>query len=204
MRARAIFISVFIILLIFVLLHVIKVPVQDVKMTTELMPYVVLDYYTAQEEIADRNCISRNFSYSYEWQGWSEDDSEFITPYIEIFNYEGESGKFAVQFAFFDADEFPYQAVKDTITWDQATMYSREEYVTVKPHGSNLISIPTKKIRQGEDYWAIGDIKPPVVVECAEPKLRTVIKNRTIAKNKTVERTEFVESKISLWKFLLS
>ena len=197
---KAIALFFIVVVAIILLLNIIKIPTSKQRTLTEIKPYVVLDYYTAQEKYVNGTCVKRNFSYSYSWEGWDSGESEFTTPYLEIVNYEDQPGTFVVQFAFFDENQYPYNAYKDIIRWGDAIMYSEERNLTIKARGSNIISIPTLKPNPDSSYWAIGDIKAPVLVDCGDNvKYRTVVKNRTLTKNRTIEKSETIEEKISIW-----
>lgn len=196
-------IAVIVVFIVFFLLFLIKIPISDQQTATELRPFVVLDYYTAQEKDIDSRCVTRNFSYSYSWEGWITENPDYTTPYLELINYENETGTYIVQFAFFDSSIYPYSIYKDTITWNDATMYSIEENITLEALGSKMITIPTAKLDRDATYWAIGDIKAPVIADCGKNvKYKTVIKNQTITQFRTVEKYDLVTKKISVWQYL--
>jgi len=201
---KAIAFALFVIIFVFIIFNIIKIPVPEEKISTELKPFVVLDYYTAQEKVMDNgNCVSRNFSYSYSWQGWDSGDDDFTTPYLEIINYENQSGTYIVQFALFDESEYPYVLYKETIKWEDASMYSDEKSVLLKSMGRNTVSIPTLKPNKDASYWAIGDIKAPVLYECGENiEYRTVVKNKTVTEYREIEKSEIFVNKISIWDYL--
>jgi len=200
---KAITIFLILVVLIFIVLNIIKIPMNEKRLSTEITPYVVVDYYTAQEKYTNGTCVSRNFSYSYSWEGWDSGETEYTTPYLKVINYEDQEGIFVIQFAFFDRNQYPYAVYKDIIKWEDATMYSEERNLTLKPHGSNIISIPTLKPDPDASYWAIGDIKAPVLVDCRDNvQYKTVVKNRTITKNKTSEKVELLEKKVSIWDYI--
>lgn len=200
---KAITVALFTIIVVFFLLNIIRVPIAEEQISTELKPYVVLDYYTAQEKIANGTCVSRNFSYSYSWEGWDSGNDDFTTPYLEIINYENQTGTYLIQFAFYDESKYPYNLYKNSITLEDATMYSEERNITLKPRGRNIISIPTLKPDRDASYWAIGDIKAPVLFDCGNNvQYKTVVKNRTITKNKTFEKSELVTKKLSIWDYI--
>lgn len=201
---KAIAYVLLVIIIVFIILNLIKIPISDRNISTELKPYVVLDYYTAQEKaVNDGNCVARNFSYSYSWGGWYNEDEDFTTPYLEIINYENQSGTYIVQFAFFDENEYPYVLYKENIKWEDASIYSDEKNVLLKPNGRNMVSIPTPKPKIDTTYWAIGDIKAPVLYDCGENvEYKTVVKNRTVTEYQEIEKVDTVVKKISIWNYL--
>jgi hypothetical protein len=200
---KALSIGLLVLIVIIILFNAIKIQIPTERTSTQLKPYVVLDYYTAQEKYINGTCVYRNFSYSYKWVGWEAGNSEYTTPFIELSNDENESGIYVVQFAFFDSSKYPYATFKDRITWEDASMYSIEENFSLGPFVKKTISIPTGKASLVSTYWAIGDIKAPVLADCGNNTvLKTVTKNRTTTELRNIERVDVIANRVSIWNYI--
>ena len=204
-KYRFIIIILLSIIVLFIVFNLIKIPIPKERSITELKPYVVLDYYTAQEKVDEKGtCVRRNFSYSYSWLEWDEYNDGYMTPTLNLSNDENQAGTYMVQFAFFDEEKYSYILNRDKALWTDAIKYSDEKSINLEANVSTLVKIPTKKPNSQGSYWAIGDIKAPIIVDCSEnTEYRTVIKNKTVTQYRNIEKSEIVTKKVTIWDYIL-
>ncbi|MBU0980436.1 MAG: hypothetical protein KJ709_06515 [Nanoarchaeota archaeon] len=177
---------IILILALVIIAAIIKVPVVTEETYTISIPVNITMMAVEQRDIEVKDCFTRNYSWSYRWDGWDQEKDNKVSPRFWLKNDQNMSGMFEVQFAFIDDSLYKYENYANrevtTIPFGQAAMISDRILINVNPNEERLVTIPTTRRHSDGIYWTYADVMPPNYNLCI-PRLEK--RNHTVMINTT-------------------
>jgi len=210
-RKRSIIKIIVVVLIIHIILILTKCTIVDEEEFYENVSYEIESNYTDLDNFSTIKCEERDYLWRYQWEGWNEEVDNKISPNFRLINLENKSGKFDVEFAFFDdsvhrfADYqgIEYDNVRKQLPWNTAAMHSPMLSYNLEPYGEVLITGEVEKEKSDGVYWVYADVVVPKLDDCFEVMIYDEIeRNKTVVEYRMEKRKRNVTKKVRLWDLL--
>lgn len=197
----------FLLLLLLIPFSFLQVDIQKEQSYTVRVPYQQQAASQGPQPTLETLCDTREFNYDYSWGEWQQLDS-YISPTYYLSNNEPESGIYTVQFAYFDADLYPYdnfegkayETIASRLPWQAAAMIAEKK--TYNLRARQTIEITQFVIPQSEqtNYWVYANVQAPSVTNCQQ--VRTFKdNNQTVTKYREEQRVKIVNKSVEIWRW---
>src|SRR3989344_8729577 len=208
---RRIIFSIIFLLLIHIILNLIQVSFVEEK----TVPIQSKSANSLEDEkprvTTQRICERSPYKWNYSWEGYSDSQEEFVSPRYRLYNFEGRSGTFHVQFFFFDESEHQfddfagkeYENVKNILS-SKIRIKSENIIVFLDANDNRLIVPVVKKPDASKVYWTYGIVTVPSIQRCINVEVNDIEKETSHELNYQNSTKKVKETiSMSLWDYLV-